>query len=284
QRLTVLQAVLRSKRHIAWAQIMKLNHQAFMRMAPVAYAQSRYMLLYMFEKGLLKRFYDAYTKGENYKDDASALRTVEVVFGKPIAEVERDWRKWVLAQKAPRLPFLGVRTKDEGGKLIVVEAIAKSPAGKAGIQKDDVLVSLDGHPLKKVAGLFEALGGKDVGDEVTVQVRRGEETLDLKLTLGARPAQRQPRKPKPKPKAYLGAPVEEANGKVRVKSVAKDSPAAKAGLKAGDIVIELDGKPAPSVRKFLDAITAAKPGQTVKLTVERDGEKQTLEVKLTALK
>ncbi|NQT86274.1 tetratricopeptide repeat protein, partial [bacterium] len=38
QRLTVLQAVLRSKRHIAWAQIMKLNHQAFMRMAPVAYA------------------------------------------------------------------------------------------------------------------------------------------------------------------------------------------------------------------------------------------------------
>jgi S1-C subfamily serine protease len=264
--------------------MMKLDHKAFMRTAPVAYAQARYMLLYMFEKGLLKRFYDAYTENENYGDDKSALRTVEVVFGKPIAEVERDWRKWALAQKVPRVPFVGVRTKEADGKLVVVEVTAKSPAAKAGIQVDDVLASLGGEPLAKMADLLAAVGQHEVGDEVPVQVQRKGETLDLTLTLTARPPVRKPRPPKPAPKAFLGASVEEADGKVSVKAVTPDSPAAKAELQAADAIVELDGKPVTSVRQFLDAITAAKPGQTVKMTIERGEERKTLEVKLATLK
>jgi RNase P/RNase MRP subunit p29 len=284
QRLAVLQAVVRSKRHIAWAQMMKLNHAAFMRTAPVAYAQARYMLLYMFEKGLLKRFYDAYTENESYADDKSALRTVEVVFGKPIAEVEHDWRQWVLAQKVPGVPFLGVRTKQEGERLVVVEVTAKSPADKAGVKVGDALASLDGEPLAKMDDLLAALGQREVGEEVPVQVKREGTTVDLKLKLGARPPARRPRPPKPAPKAFLGASVEEAEGKVRVKAITKDSPAAKAGLEAGDTVVELDGKPVTSVRQFLDAVTAAKPGQTMKVAIQRGDERQTLDIKLTALK
>ncbi len=285
QRLGILQQAIRARRNIPWTQVMGMNHPQFMQNAIIAYAQSRYMLFYMLEKGLLKKFYDAYTDKESYADDKSALRTIEVVFGKPIAEVERDWRQWVLAQKVPQVPFLGIRTKEDKGKLLVEEVTAKSPADKAGIKKGDLIATLDGQAVQDQNNLMEAVGAKNVGDEMAVQVTREGKTLDLKLKLAARPpdADRPPQPPQPPPAAFLGASVEEHGGGVRIKEVAKDSPAAKAGLLAGDPVLELDGKPVKSVRQFLDALKVAKPGQVIKLTIEADGMEETLDIPLAKL-
>lgn len=285
QRLGVIQSAIRAKRHIPWANLMAMNHPQFMQQAIIAYAQARYMLFYMLEKGLLKKFYDEYTEKESYADDKSALRTVEVVFGKPIGEVERDWRQWVLAQKVPPVPFLGIRTKEEAQKLLVEDVTAKSPADKAGIRKGDVVAAVDGQAITNQGALLEAIGAKSVGEELVVQVIREGKPLDLKVKLAARPpdADRPPAKPAPQA-AFLGASVEEAEGgAVRIKDITKDSPAAKAGLQPGDTVLELDGKPIGTVRQFLDALKAAKPDQTIKLAIQRDGEKTTLEVKLTRL-
>ncbi len=285
QRLGILQGAIRGKQSIPWAKLMAMDHPTFMQHAIVAYAQARYMLFYMLEKGLLKKFYDEYTEKQNYGDDKSALRTVEVVFGKPIDEVERDWKQWVLAQKVPQVPFLGVRTKEDKGKLVVEDITAKSPADNAGMKKGDVIATLDGHPADDPGDLMEAIGGKNVGDEIAVQVQREGKTLDLKVKLAARPPNADQPPPTPPPQiAFLGASVEEgAGGVVRIKEVVKDSPAAKAGLKPGEPVAELDGKPVKTVRQFLDAIKAAKPDQTLKLTVEREGKKATLDVKLGRL-
>lgn len=284
QRLAVLQQAVRGKHTIPWAQMMRLSHPDFMRNALVGYAQARYMLFYMLDKGLLKKFYDEYTNKESYGDDKSALRTVEVVFGKPIDEVERDWSQWVLAQKVPQVPFMGVRTKEEKGKLLVEDVTPNSPAAKAGLQKGDLIATMDGQAINDQGGLLEAVGAKNVGDEMAIQVQRGGKPLDLKVKLAARPAGiDQPPTPPAPQIAFLGASVEEANGAVRVKEVAKDSPAAKAGLKAGDPVVELDGKPVKSVRQFLDALKAAKPGQVVKLATEQGGQKKTLDIALGKL-
>ena len=72
---------------------------------------------------------------------------------------------------------------------------------------------------------------------------------------------------------------QEANG-VRFNDVTPGSPAAKAGLKAGDVLVRFSGKPIMNLYDFTDALRASKVGQTVEVTVMRDGKHLTASVKL----
>jgi S1-C subfamily serine protease len=54
-----------------------------------------------------------------------------------------------------------------------------------------------------------------------------------------------------------------------VRAVAKDSPAAAAGLRRGVVVLEVDGKPLQQLADLDNALRAAKPGQTLRLTCAR---------------
>jgi serine protease Do len=65
-----------------------------------------------------------------------------------------------------------------------------------------------------------------------------------------------------------------------VASVAPDSPAAAAGLKAGDVVTEANGEPITSSGALSSRIGLMTPGQTVKLKVWRDKEPVDVSVKL----
>ena len=65
---------------------------------------------------------------------------------------------------------------------------------------------------------------------------------------------------------------------VRFADVRPGSPAAKAGLKAGDIMTSFDGKPIQNLYDFTYALRAKKPGQEVLVKVIRDG--QTIEAKV----
>jgi len=60
-----------------------------------------------------------------------------------------------------------------------------------------------------------------------------------------------------------------------------DSPADRAGIRAGDIVVAVDDKPVPGIRDLLDKITRHKPGERVKITIYRGPEKLTLDMKVT---
>jgi serine protease Do len=63
---------------------------------------------------------------------------------------------------------------------------------------------------------------------------------------------------------------------VGVGSVSKDSPAERAGLKKGDVILEFDGEAVTSKRKLMRLIGEAAPEQTVRLTVSRNGSEQQL--------
>lgn len=66
-------------------------------------------------------------------------------------------------------------------------------------------------------------------------------------------------------------------GGVMINDVRKDSPADKANLKAGDIIVEVDGKEISSDRELVNAIAAKKEG-AVSLTIVRDGQRSTVNV------
>lgn len=69
----------------------------------------------------------------------------------------------------------------------------------------------------------------------------------------------------------------DVSGGVMINSVRENSPAAKAGLKAGDIIVEVEGKVVKTDREFIRAIAEKKEGD-VSLTIVRDRNRQTVRV------
>ncbi len=69
---------------------------------------------------------------------------------------------------------------------------------------------------------------------------------------------------------------------ILVAQVMEGSPAAEAGIKQGDIILELDGDKVEQVAKFRNRISLTRPGTTVKLLVLRDGKKKKLDVTIGA--
>ena len=65
---------------------------------------------------------------------------------------------------------------------------------------------------------------------------------------------------------------------VRISDVDTDSPAAKAGLQTGDVVVEFDGERIRSTRQFSRLISETVGGRSVKLGIVRNGQRQTIEV------
>jgi putative serine protease PepD len=82
--------------------------------------------------------------------------------------------------------------------------------------------------------------------------------------------------------AYLGVSVETVNGSVRITEVRSGTPAADAGLRAGDRITSVDGKRIASADGLTSAIAAQKPGETVSVTYSRGGQSHTVEVKLAS--
>ncbi len=84
--------------------------------------------------------------------------------------------------------------------------------------------------------------------------------------------------------AYLGVATEDrpADDGASIAEVRPGTPAAAAGLRDGDVVTELDGEvigDADALRRLIDA---QQPGDSVELTVVRDGAERTIEVELAA--
>ena len=59
---------------------------------------------------------------------------------------------------------------------------------------------------------------------------------------------------------------------VKLADVREGSPAAKAGFKAGDIMVEFDGKPIANLYDFTYALRGKKPGDEVTVKVMREGK------------
>jgi len=81
--------------------------------------------------------------------------------------------------------------------------------------------------------------------------------------------------------AYLGIHVGDApNGGAKVASVQSGSPAATAGVQAGDVITALDGKPITSADDLTAAVSAHQPKDKVTLTVTRNGKSMSIDVTL----
>ncbi len=75
--------------------------------------------------------------------------------------------------------------KDNG--LLVEEVASKSPAQKAGIERHDVLLSADDHPLQTVDDLVEAIARYDGTNAITLEIMRRARKMTIEVTPEKRP-------------------------------------------------------------------------------------------------
>ena len=65
--------------------------------------------------------------------------------------------------------------------------IAGSPAAKAGVRPDDLIVYIDGVPVSNIAGFRDVMSRTHPGQTVKFEVRRGEKLEPLEVKLEDRP-------------------------------------------------------------------------------------------------
>ncbi len=82
--------------------------------------------------------------------------------------------------------YLGVSLEDDGAaKLVSVRP--GSPAAKAGLRNEDVVIEVDGESIETGDELREAIDARKPGDELKLTVRRGDEEREFTVELGTRP-------------------------------------------------------------------------------------------------
>jgi len=74
-----------------------------------------------------------------------------------------------------------------GASASDVAVISGSPADKAGIVENDIILEIDGVKLENSTSLSSIIREKKVGQTITVKVSRGSETKDVQVTLERAP-------------------------------------------------------------------------------------------------
>ena len=206
-------------------------------------------------------------------------------------EKDQRWGKMTFTTDNDERPITGAvfdRESQDGVK--VTEVFDNLPAARAGLKSGDVIIRMAGQNTYTFHALQRVLSARKPGDKVALTIRRGEGTVDTEIELGRRksfdaegpPGGMEPNVPAPSPdRPYFGGSLEDTGGMgARLASLKENSPAAKAGLLAGDLILKVDEADTPDPTAAADLIGAKKPGEKLVLKIRRGDAELTLEVTL----
>lgn len=202
---------------------------------------------------------------------------------------------------------------------IITDVVEDSPAEKAGLKEDDVVISYDGKVVRDDDDLTDLVSDSRPGDTVSLTIIRDGKEQQVKAELGRRPrssvwygergyfeAPRAPRMPKvpalPSPGVpdyysysfdddhpYIGVSLLEISRKtaeslgsdrngVLIDDVEKGSPAEKAGLQAGDLIVAIDDEKIFDAEDVSEIVADNDEGDTVRIAYLRNRQKSTVNV------
>jgi serine protease Do len=189
----------------------------------------------------------------------------------------------------PPRSFFGANEFDdvegEVGALLK-QAMPGSPAERAELLDGDIITKFDGKPIQGEGTLRDALRETPIGKTVEiVYLRDGETKTTNMTTISSKDYNADAFRPKER--GMLGiddldrVPIEgtKIHG-VRLGEVHANRPADIAGLKEGDIVMQFDGKPVRTPEGLSGYINFAKPGSTIPIVVQREGQRLEIPVKM----
>jgi serine protease Do len=191
-------------------------------------------------------------------------------------------RGWLGVMIQPITPELRdkLNLKDEKGAL-VADVTPGGPAQKVGIRRGDVIVFFDGKEISEMKDLPYIVGSTPVDESVVVEIVRKGKKESLTVKVGELKDEETAEQTK-EPDTNLGMVVEELTPQLArnlglsetsglvVVQVERDSPAAEAGLRPGDLILEVDQAEVTRLSEFLDRIKRVKEGDTVLLLIKRE--------------
>jgi len=163
---------------------------------------------------------------------------------------------------------------------LVADVVKGGPAEQAGIKVGDVIVTFDGHEVKESTELPTLVAREKIGQEVPVVVMRdgNEETVTIKI---AEMKDDEEQVATGESEAYgltvqnLTPEIAESLGinidvqGVLVSGVEPGSPADDAGLRRGDVIVEVNRKPVKDVDAYQKELKATGSGKSVLMLVRR---------------
>jgi S1-C subfamily serine protease len=184
--------------------------------------------------------------------------------------------------------------------LLISSVIDDSPAQSAGLRSRDVLVSFDGKQVEDIDDLTFYLRKLSAGDKVEIAWYSGGKQFTSKVTLIEYPQKEKIKKIityeqsfNIKSKTFLGVGVlgindnlleffgvEDGSG-VLVDAIVNGSPAEKAGILVGDIIINISGHDVDSPGRLSRLIRKNNPGDEIEIRVMREHVELNFLVELT---
>jgi S1-C subfamily serine protease len=168
---------------------------------------------------------------------------------------------------------------------VIAQVIPDSAADKAGVKANDLVISVDGKPIHTLAQFLHTIKPLYEGDSFAMKVKRGDKEIDIpKVTLQGAQTSIEP--------GFLGIlPMrDDPEEGLEVRYVYPDSPAAKAGLKAGDRIMKIGNALAKQMAgfagrdRFMAMMSQFTATTDVQFEVKRKegGKTETLQARLVA--
>ena len=168
---------------------------------------------------------------------------------------------------------------------LIADVQPNSPAAKAGLKDGDVITAVNGHPVEDANRLTFTVGAVAPGTKLDVEVVRDGKTKKVAVTTGERPANlarnglgdSHPEDLAQNDEGVLnGVTVDDLKPQLRnqlnlpgrlkgavITNVEADSAAARAGLHAGDVILEINKQPVKSAQDAVDLSTKAEGKKTL---------------------
>jgi S1-C subfamily serine protease len=187
-------------------------------------------------------------------------------------------------------PYLGVQVEEDtdldSGGARIEQVLDDTPADKAGLEDDDVIVEVDGRAIHGPRGLSEALAKKDPGDQVRLVVVRDGKHQTITAELGEQPHYHSWSRSSgggrqrpllgvelvgvtPELREHLGGSGDRG---VLVGRVVDDSAAEKAGIQVGDMIVSVEGVSIEDPSDLMEALHDH-AGETVHIDLVREGKR-----------
>jgi len=201
-------------------------------------------------------------------------------------------RGWLGVMIQDITPGLEKKLKLDNRKgALIADLTHSGPADKAGIKRGDVIVSFDGKPVKEMKDLPYIVASTPVGKIVTVEVIRKGQKKSFKIKVGELEEDKASTELS-QPEPEMGMTVEEITPQLAkyyglsetsgliVVDVELNSPAAEAGVRPGDIILELDEVIVKSPEEFFKKIREYKDGDTILFLLKRGSSTLYLTLKI----
>src|SRR5438093_639149 len=210
-------------------------------------------------------------------------------FSIPINQAKEVMRQLIASGRVVR-GWLGIAIQDVTDELagtfgvkegvLVAEVMKGGPAEAAGVRQGDVIVELNGAPIKEVPELQRRVAAVAPGQPVRLKVIRERKPVALSVTVTEMPAEEPVLAGAPDEESW-GLGVEPLSGEAAaqlgltiaggllVTDVVTGGPADRAGLRRGDVIVEVGKKPVADPAALFRMLAQLKPGDRVLVFVQR---------------